>query len=150
MTRKYRIMIVEDETATAQRLGKSLARLEYDIVAIVDNGIEAIEMASAVLPDLILMDVTLKGEIDGIAAANQICTEVDIPIIFLTAHGDDDTFSRSKIANAFAFLEKPVNLNHLKHCVEMAIYKQTQERIHNQMEMELHLSELKTLALLKA
>ncbi len=150
MTRKYRIMIVEDETATAQRLGKSLARLEYDIVAIVDNGIEAIETASTVLPDLILMDVTLKGDIDGIAAANRICTEVDIPIIFLTAHGDDDTFSRSKTANAFAFLEKPVNLNHLKHCVEMAIYKQTQEHIHNQMQKELHESELKTLALLKA
>ena len=75
---------------------------------------------------------------------------MDIPIIFLTAHGDDATFSRTKISNSFAFLEKPVNLNHLKHCVEMAIYKQTQERIQKQMEKELLQSELKTLALLKA
>lgn len=150
MTRKYRIMIVEDEAATAQKLGKSLVRLEYDVVAIVDNGDEAIEMASTMLPDLILMDVSLKGDMDGIMAADQICAGLDIPVIFLTAHGDDATFSRTKISNSFAFLEKPVNLNHLKHCVEMAIYKQTQERIQKQMEKELLQSELKTLVLLKA
>jgi len=147
---KNRIMIVEDETATAQTLGKSLVRLEYDVVAIVDNGDEAIETASAVLPDLILMDVTLKGNMDGITAANRICACLDIPVIFLTAHGDDATFTRTKMSNSFAFIEKPVNLNHLKHCIEMAIYKQTQERIRKQMEKELLQSELKTLVLLKA
>src|SRR5665811_85594 len=104
-------MIVEDESATAQKLGKSLVRLEYDVVAIVDNGDEAIEAASAVLPDLILMDVSLKGNMDGIMAADRICAGLDIPVIFLTAHGDDATFSRTKISNSFAFLEKPVNLN---------------------------------------
>jgi len=151
LTCRYRIMIVEDETATAQRLGKSLVRLEYDVVAIVDNGDEAIELASTVLPDLILMDVTLKGDMDGITAANRIASRmVDIPIIFLTAHGDDATFSRTKISNTFAFLEKPVNLSYLKHCIEMAIYKQNQERIRKQMEKELLQSELKTLVLLKA
>ena len=143
-------MIVEDEGATARQLGKSLVRLEYDVVAIVDNGDDAIETAKSLLPDLILMDVTLKGNMDGITAANRICAGLDMPIIFLTAHGDDATFSRTKISNSFAFLEKPVNLNHLKHCVEMAIYKQTQERIHKKMEDELHQSELKSLALLKA
>lgn len=150
MSCPFRILIVEDETATAQKLGKSLVRFGYDIVAIVDNGNDAIETASSMLPDLILMDVTLKGGMDGIATANHICEQLDIPIIFLTAHGDDATFSRSKMSNSFAFLEKPVNLNHLKHCVEMAIYKQTQERIHKKMEQELRLSEQKTLALLKA
>lgn len=150
MTPKCRIMIVEDEGATARQLGKSLVRLEYDVVAIVDNGDDAIETAKSLLPDLILMDVTLKGNMDGITAANRICAGLDMPIIFLTAHGDDATFSRTKISNSFAFLEKPVNLNHLKHCVEMAIYKQTQERIHKKMEDELHQSELKSLALLKA
>ncbi|MFA7403063.1 MAG: response regulator [Pelobacteraceae bacterium] len=143
-------MIVEDETATAQKLGKSLVRLEYDVIAIVDNGAEAIRTASTMLPDLILMDVSLQGTMDGITAANRICTELDIPIIFLTAHGDDATFTRTKMSNSFAFLEKPVNLNHLKHCVEMAIYKQTQERIRTQMEKELLQSELKTLVLLRA
>ncbi len=150
LTPKYRIMIVEDETASAQILCKALVRLEYDVVAIIDNGDDAIETASTVLPDLILMDVSLKGDIDGITAANRICAGQDIPIIFLTAHGDDATFSRSKISNSFAFLEKPVNLNHLKHCVEMAIYKQTQERIQKQMKNELLQSELKTLTLLRA
>lgn len=150
MTNIYRIMIVEDDVATAQKLGKSLVRLGYDVVALVDNGDEAIETASSVLPDLILMDVSLKGSMDGITAANQICTALDIPIIFLTAYGDDATFSRTKMSNSFAFLEKPVNLSHLKHCIEMAIYKQNQERIQKKMEKELLQSELKTLALLKA
>ncbi|MDD2581825.1 MAG: response regulator [Desulfuromonadaceae bacterium] len=150
MTRSYRIMIVEDEATAAQRLGKLLVRLGYDVVAIVDNGDEAIETAASLLPDLILMDVTLKGDMDGITAANRISAGMDIPIIFLTAHGDDATFSRTKISNSFAFLEKPVNLTHLKHCVEMAIYKQTHERIQKQMEKELLQSELKTLVLLKA
>ncbi len=146
----YRIMIVEDEVATGQKLGKSLVRLGYDVVALVDNGDEAIETAASVLPDLILMDVSLKGNMDGITAANRICSLQDIPIIFLTAHGDDATFSRTKMWNSFAFLEKPVNLNHLKHCIEMAIYKQNQEQIQKKMEKELLQSELKTLALLKA
>lgn len=143
-------MIVEDEAASAQKLAKALVRFEYDVVAIIDNGDEAVKTAIALLPDLILMDVTLKGNMDGITAANRISAGLDIPIIFLTAHGDDATFSRTKISNSFAFLEKPVNLNHLKHCVEMAIYKRTQELIHKQMENDLHQSELKTLALLKA
>lgn len=143
-------MIVEDDPSAAQKLGKSLFRLGYEVVATADNGDDAIETASALFPDLILMDVTLKGNMDGITAANRISAGLDIPIIFLTAHGDDATFSRSKISNSFAFLEKPVNLTILKHCVEMAIYKQAQERIRKQMENELHQSELKRLALLKA
>ena len=150
LTRIYRILIVDDELAAATSLSKSLLRFGYDVVAIVDNGDEAVATASAVLPDLILMDVSLKGAMDGITAAKKISSGVDIPIIFLTAYGDDATFSRSKIPNAFAFLEKPVNLNHLKHCIEMAIYKQTQQRIQKQMESELRQSELQTLALLKA
>lgn len=143
-------MIVEDETAAARALSKALVLFGYDVVAIVDNGDEAIEIAATALPDLILMDVTLKGDTDGISAAKQISSGLDVPIIFLTAHGDDNTFSRAKILNSSAFLEKPVNLNHLKHTVEMALYKQAQERIQKQMENELHQSELKMLALLKA
>ena len=150
MTHKYRIMIVEDEATAAQRIGKFLERLGYDVVAIIDNGEEAIGTAAALHPELILMDVTLKGNVDGIMAANRISEQMEIPIIFLTAHGDDATFSRTKMSNSFAFIEKPVHLNHLKHCVEMAIYKQSQERIQKQMETELLQSELKTLALLKA
>ncbi len=150
MARIYRIMIVEDETQAAQVLSKVLVRFGYDVVATVDNGEDAVTTALSVLPDLILMDVTLVGSMDGITAANLICAAVDIPVIFLTAHGDDATFSRSKISNSIAFIEKPVNINHLKHCVEMAFYKQTQERIQKQMEKELIQSELKTLALLRA
>jgi CheY-like chemotaxis protein len=143
-------MIVEDEAAAAQTLGKSLVRLGYKVDAIVDNGDEAIKTATELLPDLILMDVNLKGNMDGITVANSICDVLDIPVIFLTAHGDDATFSRAMRSNSFAYLEKPINLNILKNCAEMAIYKHTHERIKKKMESDLHQSEQKTLALLKA
>ncbi len=145
-----RIMIVEDDLATSKMLGRSIVRLGYDVAAIVDNGNEAIRTALAILPDLILMDVSLKGEVDGVATARQICETQDIPVIFLTAHCDDSTFNRSKVSNSYAFLEKPINLNHLKHCIDMAIYKRSQELIHEKMENELRQNELKTRALLKA
>lgn len=150
MTANYRIMIVEDDFGTAKALAKSMVRLGYDVIAVVDNGNEAIEKASTMYPDLILMDVSLKGEIDGVTVASRISEELDIPVIFLTAHGDDITFSRSKISNTYAFIDKPVNLNHLKHCVDMVIFKRTQELIQKKMEGELRQSELKTFALLKA
>lgn len=150
MARKFRIMIVEDEYAAAQSLAKSLTRFDYDVIAIIDNGEEAVENAKALHPDVILLDVTLNGTMDGISVANQIPAELDIPIIFLTAHGDDATFSRAKTSNSFAFLEKPLNLNYVRHCIEMALYKQAQERTQRQMEKELLQKELKTLVLLKA
>ncbi len=143
-------MIVEDEAAAAQTLGKSLVRLGYKVDAIVDNGDDAIKTATDLHPDLILMDVDLKGSMDGITVANRICDVLDIPIIFLTAHGDDATFSRAMRSNSFAFLEKPINLNLLKNCAEMAVYKHTHERIKKKMESDLHQSEQKTLAILKA
>lgn len=150
MEAKYRIMIVEDDLATAGMLGKALKRLGYDVVAMVDNGDDAFHTATAELPDLILMDVALKHGADGIATAARISTKLDIPVIFLTAHLDEETFSRSKIATTYAFLEKPVNLSQLKHCLEMAIYKRDQESLRAQMEAELRQSEQQTLTLLKA
>jgi len=143
-------MIVEDEYLTAHSLEKSLTRFEYDVVSIVDNGEAAVAGACDLHPDLILLDVSLNGTMDGITVANQIPPELEIPIIFLTAHGDDATFSRAKTSNSFAFLEKPINLNYLRHCIEMALYKQAQERTQRQMEKELLQKELKTLVLLKA
>ena len=143
-------MIVEDDASAAKRLAGSLDRLGYEIVAVVDSGDEAITVASGILTDLIIMDVSLNGEMDGITAASRIYEMREIPIIFLTAHGDDSTFSRARECNAVAFLEKPVNLNHLKHSIEMAIYRQKQVQIKQRMEVELRLNEFKMLALLKA
>ena len=143
-------MVVEDEAAIVDKLCKLLAGLGYDVVATADNGEEAVETAAAVRPDLILMDVTLKGGIDGIMAADRIRAEMDTPIIYTTAHGDEATFSRAKSTNTFGYLEKPIRLSDLKHSVEMAIYKQSQEQILKQMEHAVRLSEQKNLALLKA
>lgn len=143
-------MIVEDDAAAALRLAGSLDRLGYEIVTVVASGDEAIAAASDMLTDLIIMDVSLSGDMDGITAATRIYEMREIPIIFLTAHGDDSTFSRARECNAVAFLEKPINLNHLKHSIEMAIYRQTQTQIKQRMEVELRQNELKMFTLLKA
>ncbi|MDA8415486.1 MAG: response regulator, partial [Betaproteobacteria bacterium] len=120
-------MIVEDNADVTKYLSRCLVNFGYDVAATVDNGAEAIEKATALEPDLILMDITLNGRIDGITAASQIQGHLDVPIIYLTAHTDDATFCRSKTTNPFAYLEKPIKLNHLHHNIEMALRWHSQE-----------------------
>lgn len=150
MTDKARIIIVEDETAVAENLSRALITLGYEMIAVAGSGEEAIEYAVNLKPDLILMDVTLKGRIDGITAAHQICADLDIPIVFLTGHGDEATFARAKKTNSYAFIVKPINLSHLGHCIEMTLHKNAHERQMKQMEQALRISDQKNRALLKA
>ena len=127
MTRNTRIMIVEDDADITKYLARYLVNLGYDVTATVDNGAEAVEKATALEPDLILMDITLNGRIDGITAASQIQSHLDVPIIYLTAHTDDATFCRATATNSFAYLEKPIKLSHLHHSIEMALRWHSQE-----------------------
>lgn len=127
MTRTTKIMIVEDDADIAKHLGRCLENFGYDVAATVDNGAEAVELALALEPDLILMDITLNGGIDGITAASQIQVHLEVPIIYLTALTDDATFCRAKATNLFAYLEKPIKLSHLHHCIEMALRWRSQE-----------------------
>ena len=150
MTDKARIIIVEDEASVAENLTRSLISLGYEMIAVAGSGEEAIEYAADLKPDLILMDVTLKGRIDGITAAHQICADFDIPIVFLTGHGDEVTFARAKKTNTYAFIVKPINLSHLGHCIEMTLHKNACERQMKQMEQALRSSDQKNRALLKA
>lgn len=122
------IMVVEDEVIVAKDIETSLAGLGYSICAVVSSGEEALIAAQKAKPDLILMDIMLKGKTDGIETAKQITSHLDIPIVFLTAFSDEGTIGRAKEANAFGYLLKPFEERELRTTIEMALYKNAMER----------------------
>lgn len=123
-----RIQIVEDEVIVGMELKDRLTRFGYEVVTHVTNGEEAVEQALALHPDLILMDIMIKGGIDGIGAADLIRKQQDIPIIFLTAYSDEETINRAKITAPLGYLLKPVEDRELKTSIEIALYKHDLEK----------------------
>jgi CheY-like chemotaxis protein len=89
------ILIVEDERIVARDIEKRLKKLGYQVIGSVASGEEALRQAQLTLPDLVLMDIQLKGQLDGIQTAEHIHTDLDIPVVFLTAYADDETLQRS-------------------------------------------------------
>jgi PAS domain S-box-containing protein len=120
---KARILIVEDEGIIAEDIQMSLQDLGYEVSGIVTRGKEAIRTAAEQRPDLVLMDVVLQGEMDGIVAANEIHTLLKIPIIYLTAYSDDKMLERAKNTEPFGYLIKPFRDRELRSTIEMALYK---------------------------
>ena len=116
-----KIMIVEDESIIAEDLADSLEDMGYIVVDIVSSGEEAILMAAEKQPHLILMDVMLQGEIDGITAAEEIYSSLQIPIIFLTAYSDNQTLQRVKATNPFGYIVKPFEERNLYLTIEIAL-----------------------------
>ncbi len=131
-----RILIVEDELIVAENLKYSLKGMGYQVIDIVTRGETAIERSRELKPDLVLMDIMLKGEMTGIDAAEYIFKDLEIPVVFLSAYADDDTVSRAKITEPFGYIVKPYLDRDLHSTVEIAIYK-------HKMEMELRRSEEK-------
>jgi light-regulated signal transduction histidine kinase (bacteriophytochrome) len=118
-----RIMIVEDERILALDLAETLDELGYTVAGLASRGEEAIELARQLHPQLILMDVRLAGEIDGITTAETIRDEHDVPVVFLTAHADDDTLQRATSSDASAYLVKPFKPPDLRCVIEIALHK---------------------------
>ncbi len=123
-----RIMIVEDEWITAEDIRMSLQSLGYTITSMVTSGEEAIKNAEKDRPDLVLMDIMLKGEMDGIEAASQIRSSYDIPIIYLTAYADEKILERARITEPFGYIVKPFVNEDLKIAIEIALYKHRVEK----------------------
>jgi PAS domain S-box-containing protein len=123
-----RIMVVEDESITAMGLEKRLTKQGYNVVAVVASGEEAVRRAEETSPDLVLMDIMLEGEMDGVEAAGRIASRLDIPIIYLTAYADENTLLRAKITEPFAYLLKPFQERELLITIEMALYKHAMEK----------------------
>ncbi len=119
---KALILIVEDDRIVARDIQNRLKNLGFEVTASVSSGEEAIIRAKEDLPDLVLMDIVLKGEMDGIEAAEIIRSRFDIPIIFLTAHADEERFERAKLTIPFGYVLKPFQDRNLKITIEMALY----------------------------
>jgi CheY-like chemotaxis protein len=122
------ILIVEDETIIARDIETRLKGLGYAVPAIVSSGEDAVVQAAETRPDLVLMDVQLTGETDGVTAAEEIQARFDIPVVYLTACADDETLERAKISGPFDYILKPVEATELISAVEMALYKHRLEK----------------------
>ena len=125
---KTRIMVVEDEKLVALALDNSLRNMGYDVPAVVSTGDEAVKRVREARPDLILMDIKLKGAMDGVEAAALIHDISDVPIIYLTAYSEAHTRERAKTTEPFGYLVKPFEERTLQATVEMALDKSTKER----------------------
>jgi len=123
-----KILVAEDEVATATQLEEQLVSLGYEVVGKAYSGESTIKMARDFRPDLILMDIVMPGKIDGITAAETIKAELDIPVIFLTASADDKSVERAKKVEPRGYILKPFQENEIKAAVEVALYRKDWER----------------------
>jgi CheY-like chemotaxis protein len=124
MTPTHRIMLVEDESIIAMDVQQRLERLGYQVVALAASGADAIRTAFEVVPDMILMDVKIRGPLDGIETATRIRASRDIPVIYVTAFADENTIKRASLTEAFGYLLKPFEDRELQSVIETALYKQ--------------------------
>lgn len=120
---KLNIFIVEDESIVAKDIQNSLIKLGYNVVGFANNGLDAIEKIKELMPDLILMDIMIKGNLTGIEVSEKIKEDVNIPVIFLTAYADEGTLSRAKITEPYGYILKPFKEIDLHSSIEMAVYK---------------------------
>jgi signal transduction histidine kinase len=117
------ILVVEDEAIVALDIQSKLRSRGYEVPALASSGKEAVEMADALRPDLVLMDIQLEGDIDGVEAAEQIRDRFGTPVVYLTAYSDDRTLQRAKVAEPFGYLLKPFEERKLHAAIEIALYK---------------------------
>jgi PAS domain S-box-containing protein len=125
---QVRILVVEDESVVAKDIQWSLKSLGYTICGWASSGEEALEKVESLKPDLVLMDIVLKGGIDGVEAAEHIRTHFDIPVVYLTAYADEHTLQRAKVTEPFGYILKPFEERELHTTIEVALYKHKTER----------------------
>ena len=120
---KIRMLVVEDESIVAKDIQQTLIRLGYDVPATASSAQNAYARLEELDPDLVFLDIKLKGDLDGIHIAEHIKQKYDIPVIFLTSFVDKNTLDRAKITEPYGYLVKPFNESDLQTTVEMALYK---------------------------
>ena len=132
---KARILIVEDDALTAEQEEQKLLGLGYEVAGKAATGTDAVRMVDETRPDLVLMDIRLRGKMDGIEAASLIVQQHDVPILYVTAYADDNTLQRAKITAPFAYILKPFNTESLCSNIEMSLYKHSLDQ---QLRQSLH------------
>ncbi len=142
---KTRIMVVEDEGIVAMDIRGQLQRFGYEVTSVVSNGLDALSQAQKDHPDLVLMDIMLKKGIDGIETAERLKNELHLPVLYLTAYGDDSTIARVKKTEPLGFLLKPFEERDLRIAVELALSRSQVDRDLRRVNDELNrLSQIKS------
>jgi len=137
------IVVVEDESIVAEHIRRSLQKLGYSVSSVVNTGEKAIKCVEENNPDLVLMDIVLQGEMDGIETARKIRSRFNIPVVYLTAYSDEKILERAKITEPFGYVIKPFSERELRINIEIALYK-------HRMELELKENERWLAATLKS
>lgn len=127
--KKIQILVVEDERIIGINLKENLESLGYGVPTITDSGEQAIQKAAQLHPDLVLIDIQLKGDMDGIETAQQIWEYLQIPVIYLTGHADKSTVERAKVSAAFGYILKPVKKQELYMAIETALQHYEREQL---------------------
>jgi two-component system, sensor histidine kinase len=135
---KKKIMVVEDEAIVALDIQSKLEGKGYEVPAVVSTGEEAVQKAEETRPDMVLMDIQLEGEMDGVEAAALIRSQFEIPVVYLTAFSDEKTLQRAKISEPFGYLLKPFEERKLHTTIEITLYKHQIEKEKAHLEAQLH------------
>ncbi len=137
-TRKARILVVEDEAIVALDIRHRLQALGYDIAGVVASGGEAVKLVEETRPDLVMMDIVLKGDTSGTEAATEIHRRWKTPVIFLTAFADPQTLEKAKTAEPYGYIPKPFDDTDLRIGVEIALHKAEADAEKNRLIDELN------------
>ncbi|BAY83991.1 response regulator receiver sensor signal transduction histidine kinase [Calothrix parasitica NIES-267] len=142
---KEKILVVEDEIIIACDIKCCLESSGYNVLAVIAYGEQAIEQAEELQPDLVLMDVMLKGEMNGVQAAEIIINKLNVPVVFLTAHSDESTLIKAKATQPFGYIFKPFEETQLITTIEIALSKHQKETImRDELQKEKEMRELKS------
>jgi CheY-like chemotaxis protein len=123
-----RILVVEDEHIVAMGIKRMLKELGYTVTGIASSGEDAISKAESTFPDVVLMDIMLKGEMDGVEAAEKIRSSFNIPVVYLTAYSDDNILDRAKRTEPFGYIIKPFDEKDLYSSIEVALQRYRKEK----------------------
>lgn len=123
-----KVLVVEDESIVSKDIQMSLKKLGYEVAGAAATGEKAVELATELKPNIILMDIMLKGSMNGIEAAGQIRKETGIPVIFLTAYADESTLNKAKVTQPHGYIIKPFKEIDIHTSIEMALYKHKKEQ----------------------
>jgi PAS domain S-box-containing protein len=123
-----KILVVDDEIIVAQNIESWLKRFGYHVPALFSSAEQAIQHITQEKPDLVLMDIHLAGEMDGVEAAQQIRTRFDIPVVFLSAYADTETIQRALLTEPYGYVLKPFNIRQLRSTIEMALFRYEREK----------------------
>jgi hypothetical protein len=125
---RARVLVVEDESIVATDIAETLNQLGYTVVDTCFSGEEAVQACLRERPDVILMDIQLRGPVDGVEAVREIHQQWNIPVIYLTAYSDDTVLGRAKVTQPYGYITKPFNSRELHSSIEMALYKHGMEQ----------------------